>query len=448
MLQTMKTIWRLGLPLCLTFVMQMIIIMVDSAFAGNISYSSLAAVSLASNTFYIFLLLVIGVGIACGVKAGQAFGADNLPAMLNSFRQGTFLGVLLGVVLAVLLLNCAPIMRALGQPENVIIEMKPYLMWFAWTLPIQALTVLYRTYFAVIDKPWAGVWPVLYAVLLNAFLDYCLANGNLGFPAMGIAGIGLASLISNLFLLLMMLRNIGWVTVRSLFDFMHQDVWVDQGIWKLLIISLPISLTLVSEEAFFAGSAYLAGYLGAEELAAHQILLNTAGTSYLFNMGISTACSILIGKYIGAGKLGEILTTVKAGWLLVMIFTIPFALLLLVLGDNWISLFLDKTDSSNQATILFVKSALMIVVLMLFIDATWLVIIESLHGMLDTAFPMWCTVIAYWLIGGPLAYWAIGYFPNAFVWIWIAMLIAACVLTALVFSRLFYKLKQYKVSPV
>ena len=339
MLQTMKTIWRLGLPLCLTFVMQMIIIMVDSAFAGNISYGSLAAVSLASNTFYIFLLLVIGVGIACGVKAGRAFGANDQPMMLNSFRQGTLLGVFMGVILAALLLNCAPVMRALGQPEDVIVGMKPYLMWFAWTLPIQALTVLYRTYFAVIDKPWAGVWPVFYALILNAFLDYCLATGNLGFPEMGIAGIGLASLISNVFLLLLMLHNIGWKTVYSLFNFKHQDVWVDGGIWKLLLISMPISLTLVSEEAFFAGSAYLAGYLGAEELAAHQILLNTAGTSYLFNMGVSTACSILIGKYIGAGRISEILNTVKAGWLIVMLISLPFALILLLFGDGWINLF-------------------------------------------------------------------------------------------------------------
>ena len=263
MLKTMKNIWRLGLPLCLTFVIQMMIIMVDSAFAGNISYGSLAAVSLASNTFYIFLLLVIGVCIACSVKAGQAWGADNQQAMLNSFRQGTFLSILIGLVLAVLLLNSAPLMQSLGQPEEVITEMKPYLMWFAWTLPIQALTVLYRSYFAVIDKPWAGVWPVLYALLLNAFLDYCLASGNLGFPAMGVAGIGLASLISNLFLLLMMLRNVGWETVFSLFDFKQHEVWANNGIGKLLILSLPISLTLVSEEAFFAGSAYLAGYLGA-----------------------------------------------------------------------------------------------------------------------------------------------------------------------------------------
>ena len=89
---------------------------------------------------------------------------------------------------------------------------------------------------------------------------------------------------------------------------------------------------------------------------------------------------------------------------------------------------------------------MLIVVVMLFIDATWLVIIESLHGMLDTSFPLWSTVVAYWLIGGPLAYWAIGYFTDSFVWIWIAMIIAACVLTALVFFRLVYKLRQYKAN--
>ena len=163
-------------------------------------------------------------------------------------------------------------------------------------------------------------------------------------------------------------------------------------------------------------------------------------------MGISTACSILIGKSIGAGRFNEIINTVKAGWCLVMLFSLPFALVLLLFGDNWINLFLDNTDSKNQATILFVKSALLIVVFMLFIDATWLVIIESLHGMLDTAYPLWCTIIAYWLIGGPLAYWAIGYFNNAFVWIWIAMIVAACILTALVYARLIYKLKQHTVS--
>ena len=313
MLSTMKIIWRLGLPLCLTFVIQMMIIMVDSAFAGNISYSSLAAVSLASNTFYIFLLLVIGICVACSVMAGQAIGAADHRAMLNCFRQGTFLCILFGMILSVMLLNCSAIMRVFGQQDEVIATMKPYMAWFAWTLPLQSLTVLYRTYFAVIDKPWAGVWPVAYALVLNASLNYCLSSGNLGFPAMGIAGIGLASLISNIFLLALMLRNIGWITVASMFDFKNQYMWKDKGMQRLLIISMPISITLVVEEAFFSGSAYLAGYLGAEEQAAHQILLNSAGTSYLFNMGISTACSILIGKYIGAGRLSEILKTVKAG---------------------------------------------------------------------------------------------------------------------------------------
>ena len=131
---------------------------------------------------------------------------------------------------------------------------------------------------------------------------------------------------------------------------------------------------------------------------------------------------------------------------MVILFTLPFALLLLFFGDAWISLFLDKTDSSNQATILFLKSALLVVVIMLFIDATWLVSIESLHGMLDTAFPLWCSLIAYFTVGGPLAIWGIRPFENAFVWIWIAMFIAGCTITILVVARLFYKLRQFSAN--
>ena len=55
-------------------VIQMVIVMVDSAFAGYISYIDLAAVSLAGGVFHIALLLLIGIGIGASVKAGHAWG--------------------------------------------------------------------------------------------------------------------------------------------------------------------------------------------------------------------------------------------------------------------------------------------------------------------------------------------------------------------------------------
>ena len=436
MLFNLKQIWRLGLPISLTMVIQMIIVMVDSAFAGHISYIDLAAISLAGGVFHIGLLLLIGIGIGASVKAGQALGAGNEHAMLNCFRQGTFACLSIGLVLSVLLLNTSSFMLLLDQEPEVVKLAGIYLNWLAWTLPIQALLVLFRSYFAVIDKPWESVLPVCLALLLNTFLDYCLATGELGFPALGIAGIGIASLLSNIFLLLLMLRNMGWSTAHEMFNFSHPQLWQDHGLRKLILISLPIAMTLVVEEAFFAGSIFLAGSLGGAEQAAHQILLNTVGTSFLFNTGLAIACSILIGKAVGAGRFGRIMGIVKAGWILAQGFTIPFALILLVFADQWTGLFLDSTLASNQATIGFVNSVLVIAVVMLFFDTIWMVTIESLHGLLDTTYPAIATLIAYWLIGGPLAYWAIRNYPEAFTAIWVVMLLAAALLTLLVYWRL------------
>ncbi len=159
MQSNLKQIWRLGLPISLTMVIQMIIVMVDSAFAGYISYVDLAAVSLAGGVFHIGLLLLIGIGIGASVKAGQALGAGDEPAMLNCFRQGTFACLTIGLALSVLLLNTSGLMILLDQEPEVVRLAETYLNWLAWTLPIQALLVLFRSYFAVIDRPWQSLLP-------------------------------------------------------------------------------------------------------------------------------------------------------------------------------------------------------------------------------------------------------------------------------------------------
>ena len=445
MYKNLKSIWRLGLPLSLTFVIQMVIITVDSLFAGNISHVDLAAVALSSSAFYIFLLLLIGFEVGSSVRAGQALGAGDERAMLNSFRQGIVLCLVFGVLLAFVMMHLSPAFLALGQDAEVVSRAESYMQWFAWTLPVQSLVIILRGYFAVIDNPWASVRPVLFVLVLNGFLDYCLSQGNLGFPNMGIAGIGLASLISNLVLLGLMLRNVGWGRAAFLFRLFDDLVWKDSGVAKLFLLSLPISVTMVSEEAFFSGTIFLAGSLGASEQAAHQILFNSVGTSYLFNTGIAMACAILIGKYVGAKKFDQIIPVVKSGLCIAIGCTLPFALVLIFFTDHWIYIFLDESLALNGPTIFFAKSVIAIAVLTLFIDTVWLVGIEALHGMLDTAYPAGFTIIAYWLIGGPIAYWACQSFEKPFSWIWYCILIAGVILAILVTWRLRVRVRQIAI---
>ena len=197
----------------------------------------------------------------------------------------------------------------------------------------------------------------------------------------------------------------------------------------------------MTEEAFFSGSVFLAGYLGAAEQAAHQILFNTIGMSYLLKSGLAIACSILIGKCIGAGTTDQIIPIVKAGWVLAQVFTLPFMLVLVFFGDEWISLFLDETLARNEATIFFVNSVMWIAIVLLLVDTIWLIIIESLHGLLDTTYPALSALLAYWVIGMPLAYWVTQHYAMPYTWLWIAMVLAACILTIFVYVRLRYKLR-------
>ena len=103
--------------------------MVDSAFAGNISYVNLAAVSLGSNTFNILFLFMIGICIASSVKAGHAWGANDKKAMLNCIRQGSLLCVVLGSIFSVFILYSSSLMTALAQEPDVVRLTKSYLVW-------------------------------------------------------------------------------------------------------------------------------------------------------------------------------------------------------------------------------------------------------------------------------------------------------------------------------
>ncbi len=443
MLANLKLIWRLGLPLSLTLVIQMIIIMVDSLFAGNIGYIELAAISLAGSAFYIFLLLLIGFEVGSSIRAGQALGAENETGMLDCFRHGIILCLFFGVLFSLVLLNISPILLKLDQKPEVVALCEEYLHWFAWTLPIHSIVILFRGYFAVIDRPWASVGPVIFALILNTVLNYCLAYGNFGFPKMGISGIGLASLISNIVLLCLMLVNVGNHRTCYLFNVIQKQVWTDKGLVKLFWVSLPIGLTLLMEEAFFSGTNLLAGTLGADEQAAHQILFNAIGTSYLFNTGISMAVAIIIGKYIGAKNYSQILLAVKSGLMIILACTLPFALMLSIFGEQWIFMFLDETLDSNQTTIFLAESVIWIAVIALFVDACFLIVIESLHGMLDTAYPSICALFSYWIIAGPLAYWATYNTQTPFTWIWFCILLSSCLLVILAGVRLRSKLQHY-----
>ena len=70
---------------------------------------------------------------------------------------------------------------------------------------------------------------------------------------------------------------------------------------RIVRVGIPIGLHFGAEVGVFALAGFLAGRLGADSLAAHQIALTVSSVTFTFALGIGNAGSVRVGLAVGAG---------------------------------------------------------------------------------------------------------------------------------------------------
>ena len=75
---------------------------------------------------------------------------------------------------------------------------------------------------------------------------------------------------------------------------------------KILNLGLPSGFQYFFEIGAFSFAIIMIGWLGAKQLAAHQIAINLASISYMAVLGISTAGGIRVGNAVGRQNTAEI----------------------------------------------------------------------------------------------------------------------------------------------
>ena len=224
--------------------------------------------------------------------------------------------------------------------------------WLQWAvLPFYGYIVL-RSFMAALERPrWALVIVVI-AVTFNAFANWCLIFGNLGFPRMGIAGSGLATTLSSI---LMFVGLAIVVSVERGFRRYHLFGRFWRADWPrfrgLMRLGLPIAGILTFEVWIFNAAALLMGLIGASSLAAHAIAIQIASISFMVPMGISQACTVRVGRAYGAG---DPVGITRAGWtafVLGVSFMALMALTMVLWPRTLISGFIDVGNPGNAAVV-------------------------------------------------------------------------------------------------
>jgi MATE family multidrug resistance protein len=273
------------------------------------------------------------------------------------------------------------------------------------------------------------------ALVTNGVLDYVLMYGKLGFPALGAVGTGYATAFTQWLMFLTMLvyvRRRAHYRPLAIFVRFEWPAWPVQR--ELLWLGLPIAIGIFMESTLFSGVGLIMGTLGTDIVAAHQIALNYASFVFMVPMSISLAISVRVGHALGRGDPVEARLAGFTGIGLCLCFEVLSALSMALFPHQIVGVYTRDAAVAGIAVNLLYMGAVMQLS-----DGLQVSAMGALRGYKDTRLPMVITVVAYWLVGFPLA-WAFGipmHLSPPIIWAgFLAGLTVAALLLIVRFMRL------------
>ncbi|MCB5174423.1 MULTISPECIES: MATE family efflux transporter [Microvirga] len=395
----------LGWPLILTNVAQNALMTSDVILMGRLGSGALAAGALGTNLYFAFLIFGIGLVSATSPLIAEELGRrrHSVREVRRTVRQGFWAAAAVAVPIWIVSWNGGAILLAMGQEPVLAREAGEYMRALQWSLLPFLFYLVLRSFLSALERPgWALVIGLL-AVPVNLAAAYCLMFGTFGLPALGLVGAGYGTVISSAFMFVALAVVISYdrqLRRYFLFGRFWRTDWPRfRTLWR---IGVPIGLTLAFEVTIFNAAALLMGRIGANELAAHAIVLQIASFCFMVPFGFGQAVTVRVGRAFGAQDAQGV---TRAGWTAFALgvgFMGFTAMLMLFAPRLLIGPFLDLDDPANAPVIGYALTFLVFAAIFQLADGAQAVGSGMLRGLQDTRVPMIYAAFGYWGIGLPL----------------------------------------------
>ncbi|PVY42411.1 MATE family multidrug resistance protein [Pontibacter virosus] len=430
----------LAYPVVLSQLGHIMVSVVDSMMVGQIGTVPLAAASLGNSIFTITLVFGLGVSYSITPLIAAADGRRNYTRISLLLLNGLFSNLLLGILLFIAGYFFSPYITWLNQPEEVVRQAIPYInILFLSMVPLMVFQA-FRQFAEGLSLTKQAMYISVIANGLNVVLNYIFIYGKLGFEPMGLVGAGWATLISRIIMALMMG---GYVLYAKRFAAFHRFLTFRHlsfvHMYHIFRLGLPISGQMVFEMGAFSFSAIMIGWLGARELAAHQIAINVASVTYMMASGIAAAATIRVGNQKGLRNYRAMQVAGTSSFVMGVLFMMISGLLMIA-GKNFIpSLYLD-----DQVVIELASTLLIIAALFQISDGVQVVGLGALRGLEDVRIPGLISLVAYWVIGLPVGYILCFKLDFGVHGVWTGLLVGLSVAAILLFWR--FKMLSSRLS--
>jgi MATE family multidrug resistance protein len=372
-------------------------------------HSGDAATAAANSGILTFSGISFGMGVLALVNTmvSQSFGRGEFKDCGKYLWQGMWLGLIFGLALASLIPLGNPIFLAFGHAPDFAHMEAVYWRIVLLSSAVKLLSMAMGQFLLGIDRPFSPLAAALIGVAINAFAAWCLVLGHCGVRARGIAGAAWAQnigvTVEMLVLAILCLRP----SVRKIYGTLQLRPRLNY-LLALVRVGLPAGLNWFSD--VLAWGIFCNGVLavvGISAMEANVFMLRYMVVSFMPAVGIGSAVTALVGRYIGRGEPDIAYRRAHLGFLVCLTYVCACGLIFILFRRQLIGLFTSDPEVLRIGEMYLIFAAAYEV-----FDAMYINYIAALRGAGDTLVPAVVMGLLCWIIS-VLGGWVVAkYFPQ------------------------------------
>jgi multidrug resistance protein, MATE family len=393
----LRALLALAIPVVLSELGWMTMTVVDLVMVGRLGPAAIGAVGLGNAIYYAPSLFGLGLLLGLDTLVSQAWGARRFDDCHRSLAQGIYIALAFTPVLMLGIFASARLFTGPGVDPTVASLARSYVAALNWSTFPLLLYGGFRRYLQGVGRVRPVSFALLSANLVNLAFNWIFIYGHLGFPALGVRGSALSTVLARIYMAGVLVYA-AWVHENGRGHALFAR-WPGPDLDRiraLLRLGLPAASQVVLEVAAFGAATVMASHLSPIALATHEIVLSCAAYTYMVPLGISAAAAVAVGHALGAGnpararRAGSLAIALGAGFMSTM------AVLFLVIPRPILHIWTrDPHVVALGAHILAIVAGFQI------FDGIQTVSTGALRGLGETRFPMLMNFAAYWILGLP-----------------------------------------------
>ena len=339
--------------------------MIDTMMVSALGTYAVAAVGLTNQPKFIGLTLFFGINIAVSALVARRKGEQRRESANTILLTALVMSVVLCAAVSLIFVVFAPqIMELAGSNADTHEAAVEYFRIIMGGMFFSVLTMVINAAQRGSGNTRLSMTTNLTSSIVNVFFNYLLIEGHMGFPAWGIRGAAIATVLGTVIsagmAVFSLFRPNSYVRIpemiRNRLRCTRESI---KSIWGLAYNS---SLENIAMRIGFLATALLAARLGTDEFAVHNVGMSILGLGFSFADGMQVAAVALSGEALGAGHKEEAKEYGRICQRIGFLISVVLAILLLV-GGRWFNSLYFQEDRILDMGVMIFRYIMVIVLL-------------------------------------------------------------------------------------